>query len=251
MGFPEKFAVTGKKALVTGAGRGIGRATALALAEAGADVVIADIMLDNAQKVADEIVALGRKSLALKVDYSHVESIEEMVDEVIKQWGRIDILVNNAGVLQSNNLYNMTEKDWDWLTDIDLKGSFFCVRKVFVHMKENGGGRIVSLASVAGKTGGMKAAPHYAISKAGVVCFTKTFAKNGGPFNVLVNAVAPGYHLTDMTKDSHYETLIDTVPIGRLGTPEDVADVILFLCSEASRYMTGLTLDINGGIYMY
>lgn len=243
-----KLPLEDKVALVTGGARGIGRACALALAAAGADVAVADINIAAAEKTAGEICGLGRRALGLPLDMAIVKGIRSMVSSLIEQWGRIDILVNNAGIFQNYTPDQIGEDDWDRVMDVNLKGTFFCSLAAMRHMKEKGGGRIINLASVAGKTGGLKAGAHYAISKAGVICMTKSLAKDGAPFGILVNAVAPGYILTDMTREMNYDP--GTVPVGRLGTPEDVADVVVFLASPASRYITGTTVDVNGGIYM-
>lgn len=240
--------LVGKTALVTGGARGIGQACALALARAGADVAVADINREAAEKVAAEIRGLGQNGLALAVDMAAVAEIQSMVESLVEQWGRIDILVNNAGILQNYALDRISEKDWDMVLDVNLKGTFFCSQAVVRHMKSRGGGRIINLASVAGKTGGAKAGTHYAVSKAGVICLTKSLAKDGASSGILVNAVAPGYVLTDMTREMDYDP--QTVPLGRLGVAEEVADVVLFLASPSSRYITGSTVDVNGGIYM-
>lgn len=242
------FSLKNRVALVTGGARGIGRACALALAAAGADIALADLDTTTAEKTAAEINKLGYKAMVFPVNMVIVNDVQKMVSSVVEHMGRIDVLVNNAGVFQNYMPEQISEEDWDLVMGVNLKGTFFCSMAAMSYMKNSGGGRIINMASVAGKTGGLKAGAHYAISKAGVICMTKSLAKFGAKSGINVNAVAPGFILTDMIKDMSYGP--DSVPVGRLGAPEDVSDVVLFLASHGARYITGATLDVNGGIYM-
>ena len=238
----------GKVAVVTGGGRGIGRAIALGLAKEGANVVIADINPVDAENAAKEAIGLGVRGIASKVDISQKSDIERMIEMVMGEFGQIDILVNNAGVTQKVDIEDLTEQDWDRVVDINLKGTFFCSQLVFSKMKERKYGKIVNIASMAGERGGRFAGVNYSSSKAGVIVMTKCFALSGGPFNITANAIAPGLICSEMSKQLDFET--KDIPLGRLGTPEEVADLACFLASEKSRYITGTTVDINGGIFM-
>jgi 3-oxoacyl-[acyl-carrier protein] reductase len=240
-------------ALVTGAGRGIGKSLAICLAEEGANVVVNDTDLKSAQETEDEIKATGRKALAIKADVSDRRQVTEMVDIVVKVFERIDILVNNAGIFSSTLLDSMTDDEWDRIMKVNLKGVFICSQVVMQVMKEQRSGKIVNVASMAGKVGGLFAGAGYAASKAGVICLTKSLAKQLAPYGVTVNAVAPGIIDTEMTRDwpkSVKEEFLKQIPLGRLGTPEEVAKTILFLVSDGANYITGVTIDVNGGLLM-
>ncbi len=242
----------GKVALVTGAAQGIGKAIALLLAEKGADVVVSDINFEKAQETAKEIEEKGRRSIALKVNVADPEEVERMVETIMERFSRIDILVNNAGITRDRLLLRMSEEDWDAVLDVNLKGVFNCTKSVVKHMSKQRSGKIVNIASVVGLMGNAGQA-NYAASKAGVIGFTKTVAREFAQRGININAIAPGYIQTPMTEvlpEKVKEELMRLIPMGRLGQPEDVAQAVLFLVSEASNYVTGQVLNVNGGIYM-
>lgn len=242
----------GKVALVTGAAQGIGKAIAMLLAKNGADVIVSDINLEKAIETSKEIEAVGRRSIAIKVDVSKSEEVENMVERIISEFGRIDILVNNAGITRDKLILRMTEEDWDQVIDVNLKGTFNCTKAVIKYMSKQKSGKIVNIASVSGEMGNPGQA-NYSASKAGVIGFTKTIAREFAQRGINVNAIAPGYIETPMTEvlpDKIKEELKKMIPMERLGRPEDVAHAVLFLVSEASSYITGQVLNVNGGIYM-
>lgn len=242
----------GKVALVTGAAQGIGRAIALLLAENGADVVISDINLEKAQETAQEIQGIGRKSLAIQVNVADSKDVERMIETIVEEFGRIDILVNNAGITRDRLILRMTEEDWDAVLDVNLKGTFNCTKSAIRYMAKQKSGKIVSIASVSGEMGNPGQA-NYAASKAGVIGFTKTIAREFASRGINVNAIAPGFiqtAMTDAIPEKARESLKQMIPMERLGRPEDVAQAVLFLVSERSSYITGQVLNVNGGIYM-
>jgi 3-oxoacyl-[acyl-carrier protein] reductase len=244
--------LAGKVALVTGAAQGIGKAVALLLAQNGADTVVSDINLEKAEETAKEIQSLGRKALAIKVDVAQLGEVEKMVEASLAQFGKIDILVNNAGIARDKLILRMTEEDWDAVLNINLKGTFNCTKAVVRHMSKQKSGKIVNIASVVGEMGNAGQG-NYAASKAGVIGFTKTIAREFAQRGINVNAIAPGYIETSMTEalpDKAKEELQRLIPMDRLGKPEDVAEAVFFLVSEASSYITGQVLNVNGGIYM-
>ena len=239
-----------KVAVVTGAGQGIGEAVAIGFAQAGASLIVADLNYDNAQKVANHISATYKVgALPIKLDVSDNESVTAMFTAVQVRFGKVDILVNNAGIVQAALPFeDITEKDWEQVLNVNLKGTINCCKAVIPSFKERKCGKIINLASLAGEVGGIAVAPTYAVSKAAVICLTKSLAKYLGPYSVNVNAVAPGFIKTSMTADLHQN--VETVPLGRMGEAEEVADLILFLASDRSRYITGATMDVNGGVFM-
>ena len=244
--------LSGKVALVTGAAQGIGKAIALLLARNEADVVVSDINLEKAQETANEIQGMGRRSVAIKVNVADLKDVERMVEAIVEQFGRIDILVNNAGITRDRLILRMTEEDWDAVLDVNLKGTFNCTKAVIRHMSKQKSGKIVSIASVSGEMGNPGQA-NYAASKAGVIGFTKTIAREFAGRGINVNAIAPGYiqtPMTDAVPEKAKEELKRMIPMERLGKPEDVAQAVLFLVSENSSYITGQVLNVNGGIYM-
>lgn len=241
-----------KVAIVTGAAQGIGRAIALLLAKEGAHLVVSDINLPKAQETAQEIEALGRKALPIQVNVVRLEDVEKMVTAVIEHFGRVDILVNNAGITRDRLILRMTEEDWDAVLDVNLKGTFNCTKAVLRHMAKQKSGKIVSIASVVGEMGNAGQG-NYAASKAGVIGFTKSMAREFAQRGININAVAPGYIETAMTEaipEAAREEWKKWIPMQRFGQPEDVAQAVLFLVSEASSYITGQVLNVNGGIYM-
>lgn len=242
-----------KVAIVTGAGRGIGKAIALALAAEGADIVIADYAIDNVQSVIDEINGYGRKAIAVKANVADPADADAIVKAAVDEFGKVDILVNNAGITRDALILKMTEQDWDAVLNVNLKGTFNCTKAVVkTLLKQKRGGRIVNMASVMGIIGNAGQA-NYSASKAGVIALTKTTAKELGSRGINVNAVAPGFIQTAMTDElpeNVREKISDQIPLRKLGTPEDVAKVVLFLCSDDSEYITGQVIHVDGGMVM-
>jgi 3-oxoacyl-[acyl-carrier protein] reductase len=250
-------------ALVTGASRGIGRATALALAQAGYDVVAAArAMLSgsdkagaggvNASDALDELRAANPTASAVNLDLGSAESIKEAIGRVVKEKGRVDILVNNAGITRDGLAVRMKPADWDAVLRTNLDGSFLCIQQVLSGMMRNRWGRIINITSVVGQAGS-PGQVNYAASKAGLIGLTKSLAQEVASRNITVNAVAPGYVSTDMTKDLPEElkqTIMGKIPLARMGTPEDVAAAVKFLASDEASYITGQVLAVNGGMYM-
>ena len=241
-----------KVALITGGARGIGQAIALTFAREGADIVVADVNLEIAQKTALEIQDLGRKVLALEMDVTNYEKVEEGVNKILDKMGKVDILVNNAGITKDNLLLRMSQADWDAVINVNLKGTFNCIKAVTRPMIKQRSGRIISIASIIGLMGNPGQA-NYAASKAGIIALTKTAAKELASRNINANAVAPGFIQTEMTAKLSEEIkkkMLEAIPLGKLGTPEDVANVCLFLASQESSYITGQTITIDGGMVM-
>ena len=246
------MSLTGQVAVVTGASRGIGRAIALKLSGEGAAVVVTATSVEAAQRTADEISAAGGKALALKVDVSVAAEVEALFKETQASFGRLDILVNNAGITKDGLLLRMKEADWDAVIDVNLKGAFNCTREAAKLMSKARYGRIVNVSSVVGEMGNPGQA-NYCASKAGMIGLTKSVAKELARRNVTVNAVTPGFIETDMTQelsDKARETLLEQIPMGRLGASDDVAAAVLFLVSGGAAYITGHVLSVNGGMYM-
>ena len=236
-------------AIVTGSGRGIGRAIALKLAEAGATVVVNDIY-KAAEKVALEIQATGRQSQAVIADVSSAPDVARLVEAAISAYGRIDILVNNAGINRDQLLLRMSDEDWDKVIDIDLKSVFLCTRAVLRPMLKQRWGRIISISSIVGLMGNPGQA-NYASAKAGIIGFTRSVAREVASRGITANAIAPGFIDTEMTqKLSHNQRqdLMARIPLGRLGTPDDVAAAVSFLASEEAGYITGQVLAVDGGM---
>jgi 3-oxoacyl-[acyl-carrier protein] reductase len=242
----------GKVALVTGGAQGIGKAVALTLARHGADVIVADVNLEKAAETAKEVEAAGRAAMAVNVDVTRLSDVEQMVESAMGHFGKVDILINNAGIARDKLILRMTEEDWDAVLDVNLKGTFNCTKAIIKHMSKQRSGKIVNIASVVGEMGNPGQA-NYSASKAGVIGFTKTIAREFAQRGINVNAIAPGYiqtPMTDVLPEKAKEELKRMIPMERLGQPEDVAQAVLFLVSEASSYVTGQVLNVNGGIYM-
>jgi 3-oxoacyl-[acyl-carrier protein] reductase len=243
----------GKTAVVTGASRGIGRAIAIKLAKLGANVVVnyrksEDAVLD----VVKEIEALGVKALAVKADISSYSDVEIMMKKCIEKFGSIDILVNNAGITKDGLLMRMKEEDFDSVIDINLKGAFNCTKHVSAIMLRQRSGRVINISSVTGITGNAGQV-NYSSAKAGIIGMTKSVAREFASRGVTCNAVAPGFIQTDMTNALPVkvkDTLMNTIPLKRLGTPEDVANVVAFLASEEASYITGQVINVDGGMVM-
>ncbi len=239
-------------AFITGASRGIGKACALALAAAGAKIVLAARQLEKLEEVAAEIRAAGGEAFVVSIDLSSQDSIKAAFLKASKEFGRIDILVNNAGVTRDGLALRMKRDDWDAVLQTNLSGSFFCIQQVISGMIRERWGRIVNIASVVGESGNAGQS-NYAASKAGLIGLTKSLAQELASRNVTVNAVAPGFIETDMTaalSDELKAKVADSVPLKRMGKPEDIAAAVRFLCSDEAGYITGHVLDVNGGMYM-
>ena len=245
--------LTGKVALVTGASRGIGQATAIELAKAGADVVVNFIGNEAvAQETVEKIEALGRKAIKIKANVGDADDVQAMVDEAIATFGHIDILVNNAGITRDGLLIRMKDSDWDEVLNINLKGLYLVTKAVAKLMVKQRAGRIINMTSVSGVTGNVGQA-NYAAAKAGVIGFTKTCAKELAARGITVNAVAPGFietAMTDVLPEKIKEGIAATVPFGRMGQPEEIASVVTFLASDFASYITGQVLNVDGGMVM-
>ena len=239
-----------KVAIVTGGGRGIGQAIALRLAREGAKVAICDVQ--NSEETAARIEELGGAALALKVDITVESQVKEAVETILSQWGTIDILVNNAGITRDGLLMRMQESEWDTVLDVNLKGAFLFSRAVLRPMLKQRGGRIISIASVVGLMGN-PGQTNYAASKAGLIGFSKSLAREVASRGITVNCIAPGFIASDMTdalNEVQRKALLDQVPLGEIGRPEDVAAAVAFLASDDARYITGQTINVDGGLVM-
>jgi 3-oxoacyl-[acyl-carrier protein] reductase len=240
----------GQVALVTGSARGIGRAIAEALARKGADIVIADIHLDEAKETADAVAGLGVKTMAVRLDVSHSGEVIKTFEDILKEFGRLDILVNNAGITKDSLLLRMKEEDWDAVISVNLKGVFLCSKEAVKVMAKQRYGRIVNIASVVAFMGNPGQA-NYSASKAGIVGLTKTIAKEYASRGITANAVAPGFIMTAMTDalpGNVKEEMKKAIPMARFGTIDDVAHAVAFLASAG--YITGQVVHVNGGMYM-
>ncbi len=239
-----------KVAFITGARRGIGRAIAVRYAQAGADCIL--LARSAPEELAEEIRGLGRRALALAVDVSDGDAVDAAVKQSISEFGKIDILVNNAGINDDGLLIRMKLEQWRRVLDVNLTGAFHCTKAVVRPMQKNEAGRVINISSVIGQMGNAGQA-NYAASKAGLIGFTKSIAKELGSRGITVNAIAPGFITTDMTAEMSEEAraqLLQNIPLGALGEAEDVAEAALFLASDAARYITGQVLNVDGGMVM-
>jgi NAD(P)-dependent dehydrogenase (short-subunit alcohol dehydrogenase family) len=246
---------TDKVALVTGAGRGIGKAIAIAFAQADARVAINDVNPESCAKTADEIIALGGQAMACHADVANKLAVQSMLIDIEDRWGRVDILINNAGVEPHKPIVQLDEWDWNRTIDVNLKGAFLCSQSVGRMMRQQGGGAIVNVASIAGRAAGLRDRSAYVASKTGLIGFTKECAREFAAYNIRVNAVCPGVIITEMTahlreNETQLTKWLEDIPLGRLGDPEDLTGPVLFLCSDAARYITGQAINVDGGKVM-
>jgi 3-oxoacyl-[acyl-carrier protein] reductase len=242
----------GKVAVVTGAARGIGQAIARKLAQEGADVVICDLQAEWLAETAGIVEGLGRKALPLAVDVGDGDAVNACIAEVVKVFGKVDIMVNNAGITKDTLLVRMSDEDWDAVLRVNLKGTFLFSRAVAKHMMKQRSGAIVNIASISGIIGTAGQA-NYAASKAGVIALTKSTANELAARGVRANAIAPGFissKMTDALSEDVRNQYLSRIPLGRFGTVEDIANAVVFLASEQSSYLTGQTLNVNGGMVM-
>lgn len=254
-----------KVSIVTGSGRGIGRGIALQFAKEGSNIVVADVKEDLARRTTEEIEAVGRQALPLKVDVRVNSEVDAVVNETLKKFGRVDVLVNVAGVLTVAPIVELSEEDWDFIMEVNIKGTFLCSRAVARQMiKQGSGGKIICISSNGGKSG-FPFEAHYCASKHAVIGFVRSLALELASHKINVNAICPGYIVTDMhmfeatvwakwmgkTVEQVRAESLATIPWGRFGTPEDIAKVAVFLASEDSEYMTGQALNVTGGNEMH
>lgn len=249
-----------KVAIVTGAGGGLGRVFCRHLAAAGADIGLIDVNAEAMAPVVAELQAMGRRAAAAACDIRSKEAVTQAVDHIAGQLGGVDILVNNAGgsLYTPKSITEIAEQDWDLVLDVNLKGAFLCCQAVLPHMQQRGGGRIINVSSIGGRTASIVTGVPYAASKAGLIGLTRRLAKEVGADNINVNAIAPGTVLSgermvklfDELSAAEKQRVLDEIPLGRLGTAEEQADVVVFLAGPASRYITGAVIDTNGGRFM-
>jgi len=242
----------GKKAIVTGAGQGIGRSIALKMAQEGGEVVIAEMSQDTGPQTTREIEALGGKAMFVSLDVADQRSVQYMVSQVLRVWKRIDILVNNAGFDRGATLLKVKEEDWEAVLGVHLKGTLNCIQAVAPHMIENRYGKIINISSIYGKSGGI-AAISYSAAKAGIVGLTKSVARELGRYQINVNVVLPGLILTPTIAkmaEKYKNMIINHTPLGRIGQPEEIANVVAFLASDEASFMTGATVEVSGGSNM-
>lgn len=247
--------LAGDVAVVTGAASGLDRGIALELAQHGATIACADLNEEGAAKVAAEIVAAGGQAFAVKMDIGSTESVKAAMAQVFETTGKITILVNGAAVAKRSQIENCTDEEWDFVMNINLTGAFRTLREVHPYMVQSGGGRIVNISSTSGKSGGNWAGPHYVASKAALIGLTKYAAGYWVKQNIRVNTICPGVAETPLTagesQGTTKEQQVANVPMGRFCEPSDVAGAVMFLVTDESKYVTGITVDVTGGRYMY
>ena len=238
--------------VITGASRGIGRSIALAFAAAGAKIVAASTTQEGCQKLVDELAGQGVDAIAVKCNVAVAEDANSLIETAFEKFGRVDILVNNAGITKDGLLMRMKDDDWDAVLSVNLKGAFVCTRAAFKIMSKQRYGRIINITSIVGQMGNAGQA-NYCASKAGLIGLTKSNAREMAKRNITVNAVAPGFIVTDMTEnlsEKVIQEMSSQIPMERLGSGDDIANAVLFLASENSSYITGQVLAVNGGMYM-
>lgn len=243
----------GKTAIITGSGRGIGKAVAVKLASLGANIVINDIPQSaDADATCEEIKAMGVGCICIKGDVTKIDDVKALVDGAVKEFGTVDIFVNNAGITRDGLMLRMKEEDWDLVMNINLKGAFNCIKTVARPMMKNKGGSIINMASVVGVMGNAGQA-NYSASKGGLIALTKTTAKEFSAKGIRCNAVAPGFiqsAMTDQLSDDVKQKYYDAIPLGRFGTVDNIADTVAFLASDMSSYITGQVICVDGGLIM-
>jgi len=247
--------LTGKVALVTGASRGIGAETAVVLARHGADVAVNYVRSkDRAEEVCQRIKALGCRAFPVQTDVADGEAVNKMVTSVEKNLGSINILVNNAGHNPNHSILEMSEADWDWVLDLNLKSYMLCSKAVLPNMIEQQEGRIINITSISGQRGGLSCDVDYSAAKAGIMGFTRALSRWAAPQGVLVNAIAPGYidteHMHQAVSSDRLAHLVDTVPLKRLGTSEEVGEIAAFLAGPGGNYIVGEVISMNGGVHI-
>jgi 3-oxoacyl-[acyl-carrier protein] reductase len=244
--------VKDRVAIVTGASRGIGRSIAQSLAAAGAKIVAVATTKEGCQSLVDELTGQGVEAIAVQCNVAETADVEKLVETAVAKFGRIDILVNNAGITRDGLLMRMKDEDWDTVMSINLKGAFLCTRSVFKVMSKQRSGRVINITSIVGQMGNLGQA-NYCASKAGMIGLTKSNAREMAKRNITVNAVAPGFIVTDMTEAMSEKAKLELssqIPMDRLGSGDDIANAVLFLASDNSSYITGQVLAVNGGMYM-
>lgn len=252
-GWQDRLSLAGQAGIVTGAGSGMGRAIATEIGRRGADVAVWDINASDAQETVEMMIEAGCNAYASQVDVSMADSVQQARDEAIHRFGAVDILVNCAGILRTTSFGEIKLEEWEQILAVNLTGVFLCCQAVFAHMKKRGSGRIVNISSSAGRSTSDLGGAHYTVSKAGVLGLTRHLAKEGGP-EIAANAVCPGIIDTPMSRTYGTEERIEEIrqhlPLRRIGTSEDVADLVAFLVSDAASYITGESIEIDGGELM-